>query len=300
MAYGAVDRRVWHDEKFRSWDRDTREIWLYLLTCPHGNRIGCFVLDRYYAASDLQMPPERVEAGLAELEEAGRIVWDEDARVICIRRHLHPDYNPLANESVAKAAAKDINELPDSPKCFRALLEAVEEWGRSHYTPFTEALRHRVRDGVGHHAGEGGRQGVPHQEQDQDHEQDHDDTTPSRAGARGGRARGSKLSRYLNGHGDAVEAMEGSADHPDTWKLAVWGQYGPEGTWAEVWEGIPEEERPRLLATALHRFAGEGERYDNRLFKRYLERVADDYREHGELTETATAEDDFVPAELGG
>lgn len=179
MAYGAVDRRTWNDERFRRWDRDTRDLWLYLLTCPHGNRIGCFVLDPLYAAADLQIEPEAVRESLQELHREDRIVWDPDARVVCIRNHLHPDYNPLANESVVKAAVKDLQNLPDSLAAFEALLEAVKQWGRPHYEQLEQALRHRVDDCVGHRAGHDPGQGVPHLDHEQEQDQEHDSTEGS-------------------------------------------------------------------------------------------------------------------------
>lgn len=178
MAYGAVDRRIWNDERFRRWDEDVRTVWLYLLTCPHGNRLGCFVLPAYYVADDVQMDLDSARDALATLEEEGRIVWDRELRVVCIRNHLNPEYNPLANGSVVKAATKDLAELPDSEKCLRALLEAAERWSRPHYEELIQRLRHRVGQGGGHGAGEGaghgaghgGGAGVPHPDPDPDPE----------------------------------------------------------------------------------------------------------------------------------
>lgn len=178
MGYGAVDRRVWNDERFRSWDRDVRMVWLYLLSCPHGNRLGCFVLPSYYVADDVQLEPDEAQEALAALEEAGRIVWDRELRVVCIRNHLRPEYNPLQNKSVVKAALKDLAKLPDSQKCLRALLEAVEQWGKPHYEKLEQELRQRVRQGEGHREGQGVPQGgghpPPHPDPDPDPEQDPD------------------------------------------------------------------------------------------------------------------------------
>lgn len=147
MGYGAVDRQTWNDERFRSWARDVQRVWLYLLTCPHGNRLGCFVLDPLYVASDAQISRERALECLEYLDDEERIVWDEGNRVVCILRHLHPDYNPLANQNVVKAAVKDLKELPNSPRAIGALFWAVEKWGRSHYTKLVQALENRMPNG---------------------------------------------------------------------------------------------------------------------------------------------------------
>lgn len=144
MAYGAVDRRIWNDERFRSWDRDTRDTWIYLLTTPHGNRLGCFVLPAYYVADHVQIGVEAARDALQNLHDEERIVWDPDLRVVCIRNHLHPDYNPLANPNVVTAALKDLSELPDSEPCLQELLSAVRRWGKGHYEPLEDVLAERV------------------------------------------------------------------------------------------------------------------------------------------------------------
>lgn len=144
MAYGAVDRQTWNDERFRSWDRDVRNVWLYLLTSPHGNRLGCFVLSPYYVADDVQISPDRARECLEFLDRERRIVWDGENRVVCIVRHLHPDYNPLANQNVVKAAVKELKALPSSERALGALFWAVEKWGRPHYEELSQALENRL------------------------------------------------------------------------------------------------------------------------------------------------------------
>lgn len=134
MAYSKVERSTWNDERFRSWPRDTREVWLYLMTAPHmdrpGGRIGCYVLDPMYAAADLSCPddrwtPERVEAQLELLQDEGRILWDPAARLVLLRNFFA--HNRPENPNVAAAAAKDVEELPYSETLSKALMEAVRE-----------------------------------------------------------------------------------------------------------------------------------------------------------------------------
>lgn len=279
MAYGAVDRQTWNDEKFRSWGRDTRDVWLYLLTCPHGNRIGCFVLDPLYVASDVQIEIDRARECLRKLDTEDRIVWDPEARVVCIKRHLHPDYNPLANESVAKAAAKDVKGLPESPRALQALASAVEKWGRSHYSPLKEALSHRV-DTVADTVPAGCGTPSSRVDQDQDHDQD-PDPDPEAAPAR---PRGAdRLAEFLGDHAPVVDAFHDTfGEDSSTWALAVLGHYGPNGTKEDVWQSVPPSDRPTLLAAAMWSYIGDADEYDNRLFRRYLDRQVHEYWEAGE------------------
>src|SRR5690606_8097772 len=89
MAYSKFERHTWHDERFRGWKRDVRDMWKYILTSPHTNRLGCFVLDPMYAAADLSAADDRwsearAEAAIRELEQTGRIRYDWSTRLLLI------------------------------------------------------------------------------------------------------------------------------------------------------------------------------------------------------------------------
>jgi hypothetical protein len=141
MAYGKVSETYWHDRKIRALSHDGRFFMLYLLTCPHRNRIGLFPMDPYYAAGDMQWPLERVQAAIDELQEAGRIGWDPDVRVIFLPHWFA--HNTLENANVAKGAKADLGVIPDTP-FLHPLLEAASKAYRPHFEPFMERLRGRV------------------------------------------------------------------------------------------------------------------------------------------------------------
>lgn len=141
MAYAKVEETFWHDQTVRGLSEPARHLYLYLLTCPHRNRIGCFVLDPWYASADLQWSQEQVADALAELAESDRIGWDPPSRVVFIRRFL--DYNTLENKKVVQAATSDLRSLPDNP--FLAdLLASLEENQRAHYVQLLQALSNRI------------------------------------------------------------------------------------------------------------------------------------------------------------
>lgn len=144
MAYSVIERHIWHDETFRRLSRDARLLFLYLLTSPHSNRLGMYVLDRLYAASDMQMEPAEVDAALLELQEAGRIDYDGSTRVVLIRRFLK--HNPLKNQNVVKAACKDLVEVPFTKQLHEQLAEAVNRWGKAHYEQLREQLAEQLGD----------------------------------------------------------------------------------------------------------------------------------------------------------
>lgn len=97
------------------------------------------------------------------------------------------------------------------------------------------------------------------------------------------RARGlDQLAEYLGPHAAAAERFAAAADHSPTWPAAIIGLYGPSGTDPTIWQRSPpvaDADRPMLLARAMDRYAAEGHQYDNRYFRRFLERVIDEHEQ---------------------
>ncbi len=133
MAYSKVERHMWNDDRFRRFTRDVREMWFYLLTCEHSNRVGMFVLDPLYAVADLSAPDDRwtearVLSSLASLNDAGMISFDPDARLVLIRKHLK--HNAPENPNVAKSALLELAELPFSETLSKGFLKACRKYCR--------------------------------------------------------------------------------------------------------------------------------------------------------------------------
>lgn len=105
-------------------------------------------------------------------------------------------------------------------------------------------------------------------------------SSPTRADARGL----DRLTEYLGPYAEAATRFAEAADHSPTWPAAILGLYGPSGTDPTIWQRsppVPEADRPALLARALDRYAGEGHKYDNRYFRRFLEAVIDEHERDG-------------------
>ena len=52
--YGSVSSLIYRNEGYRNLSEKSRWMFIYLLTCNHGNMIGCFNLPADYTVSDLQ------------------------------------------------------------------------------------------------------------------------------------------------------------------------------------------------------------------------------------------------------
>lgn len=141
MAYGAVHETFWDDPKMRALSEHGRMLMLYLLTCRHRNRLGCFVLDPHYAAADVQWPVEEVQRSLAELADAGRIEYDAEHRVVLIPRYIR--HNPMPNPKVVIGASKELKNIPQTPLLV-PLANFVENLDARRYGALVEALRNRI------------------------------------------------------------------------------------------------------------------------------------------------------------
>jgi hypothetical protein len=111
-VYVKINRKIWHTQQVRSLSRNARELYMYLITCPHGNMLGLFVLRPGYVLDDLQLGPDRVNfvSPLQEILNTGLFKYDEKTEILLDMNHIikHP---PINNNTV-KAAVKIINSLP--------------------------------------------------------------------------------------------------------------------------------------------------------------------------------------------
>ncbi len=113
MRYQKIHAQIWHDEKFISLTDDAKYLFLYILTSPHNNSLGVYVLPPQYAAADLGWTEKRLREPFQELLAKGLILYDERVKLVCIKNHLK--HNVIENENQAKAAAKIFTSLPKSP-----------------------------------------------------------------------------------------------------------------------------------------------------------------------------------------
>lgn len=136
--YSKIDARFWTDEKILTLTLDAKILMLYLLTSPHRNQIGCYVLPRGYAVEDLQMPYERFNAAWDELLATGMVVYDEKVRVILVRNFLR--YNAIENPSQATSAANMIADLPKSD-IYIEVIETLSMLNKDYLKDVIDALK---------------------------------------------------------------------------------------------------------------------------------------------------------------
>jgi hypothetical protein len=120
--YGKVYTAFWTSEDVLAMSEDERTLALYLLTCPHGNMLGCFRLPNAYASDDLKWDMERVSKGFSGLVAKGYIYRCERSFWLVIKRYLK--WNQFENPNVGKAAGKLFDTL-GAPTTVKACLAAA-------------------------------------------------------------------------------------------------------------------------------------------------------------------------------
>jgi hypothetical protein len=123
--YGKIYATFWSSEDMRSLTEDGRMLAVYLMTCPHGNMLGCFRLPDAYVAEDMQWDPERVSKGFEELFRKGFAYRCERTSWVFIRKHL--EWNPFENPNVGLAAGKLFDSLSAPPTIKALLVKALRE-----------------------------------------------------------------------------------------------------------------------------------------------------------------------------
>lgn len=120
-AYGKIETTFWQNPKVKKLSDGGRSLLLYMLTCPHGNSVGCFVLPDGYICADLEWPSERVSEHVRELVSKGFIERDENTSLTRVLGWW--GHNTIENGNVAKAALKALRLLPRG----RIFYNAVQE-----------------------------------------------------------------------------------------------------------------------------------------------------------------------------
>lgn len=139
--YIRIATRFWQDEKGKELSDDGKLLYLYILTSPHSNMAGYYVLPKPYALYDLKWPAERLGKPFDELLRNGLIKYCESSDVVLIPNFFR--YNPIQNKNQAKGASRRIAELPGNT-LVGDFLASVKRFAESFYELFGELLPERL------------------------------------------------------------------------------------------------------------------------------------------------------------
>ncbi len=108
--YHPVSPNLW-DKRFKSLKPESRQVYLYLLTCSHRRSEGLFRLPFEYMRFDTGMSAKEVTEALTELTAEGWIMLDERADMILDRRALE-FFPPKGTKQIAGA----VRVIANAPK----------------------------------------------------------------------------------------------------------------------------------------------------------------------------------------
>ena len=148
MRYQKIESQIWNDDDFMKLSIENQRLFLYLLTSPHGNLIGLYVLKQGYACEDLKATPEALRSGFEALSEGGFIAYDYDNQVVWIKKFLK--HNPIANRNQQVAMLRELDALPktelilDFIKHNAEFISTLDEESRRGLQAASKGLRNKI------------------------------------------------------------------------------------------------------------------------------------------------------------
>jgi len=111
--YSKVQSSVWTEStRFRKLNMIQRYIYLYFLSCPHGNSAGIFHVIPAYAIYDLGCSLEDYYSTIEVLSKVNLISYDRDNDIVFLHKYLK--FNPITNPKHAKGTSEIANKYVNS------------------------------------------------------------------------------------------------------------------------------------------------------------------------------------------
>lgn len=121
--YGRIHTAFWNSPVIRGLNDRGKLLANYLLSGPHSNSIGAYLLPDAYISDDLGWTAAAVRDALADVIKAGFAKRFADGRHIVICKFM--EWNPIENPNVGKAAIRQLEHLPVDP-CVEPVIEGIE------------------------------------------------------------------------------------------------------------------------------------------------------------------------------
>lgn len=131
--YMKMASKIWRDEKFYDLSPEAKLLYIYILSSPHSNMAGFYVLPELYIMDDLKMDRETVSEGFGELFEKGLVNRCSKSSVTLVPNYLK--YNQVANPNQAIGINQRVKELPAN-----ALVGKFKEACKAHCSKYYETV----------------------------------------------------------------------------------------------------------------------------------------------------------------
>jgi hypothetical protein len=135
--YVKIATRFWSDEKTSLLKDEEKLLFLYVMTSPHSNMVGFYVLPKLYIMHDLEWSTQRLSKPFDKLLEDGFIKYCDKTSVILIPNFLK--YNTIQNRNQAIGAIKALKEVPKN-SLYPHFYECLKQYAKPFVKLFTEQL----------------------------------------------------------------------------------------------------------------------------------------------------------------
>ena len=139
--FGIIHIRFWDWCIEEEVSDHSRIVGAYILTCRHGNSLGCFRMPPSYAAADLGWSTDKVKRAYQELSEKGFLMLCEVTQFVFMPNYLK--FNPIKNESHGKGTIKIAKTISKKfsyvPELIRVLTLYGDKIPQSLTTEFTQS-----------------------------------------------------------------------------------------------------------------------------------------------------------------
>ena len=124
--FTAIHSKIWRDDTFNQLSDQGKLFFLYILSSPHSNMIGLYLLPQQYISHDLSWSMDTVNVVKKELVDLRLVKFDEHD-IVYIPTFLK--HNPVRNVSQMKGAVNTLTNLPETTfrkKILEALSQSVD------------------------------------------------------------------------------------------------------------------------------------------------------------------------------
>lgn len=136
--YGQVQCSWWGHPDSNKLSDSSKLLFLYLLTGPHSNGLGCYRLPFGYVSSDTGNPIETISKGFIELEGNGFSYHCKATDFVVIPKYLK--WNQISNGKVAMAREKEFNDIPSKFQFIHMVAGDIREFGKHFSIPFLNRI----------------------------------------------------------------------------------------------------------------------------------------------------------------
>jgi len=125
MRYAKFNSRFWKSKKIKALSMETKALGAYLISSPHSNQLGCYLLPLGYITIDLGIDKDKVIQGINELEKIGFLKYCYDTEYVFICKYL--SYDMPLNSNSWKGLFSQLEEIPNSLQFKSCVFSALEE-----------------------------------------------------------------------------------------------------------------------------------------------------------------------------